>query len=62
MLIGVFLNCLVSAIIGVYSGFVSGKIKGMTEGAWEVYRGNTKLQYTIVDSVKVDSCVIFLNK
>ena len=31
-------------------------------GAMEVYRGNTKLQYTIVDSVKVDSCVIFLNK
>ena len=28
-------------------------------GAMEVYKGNTILQYTVIDSVKVDSCVIF---
>ena len=32
------------------------------QGEIEVYKGNTKLKYEVVDSVRVDSCVIFINK
>lgn len=28
----------------------------------DVYQGETTLEYTVVDGVKVDSCVIFKNK
>lgn len=30
-----------------------------TPTAMDVYQGNTTLEYTVVDGVKVDSCVIF---
>ena len=51
-------------ILGVLIGFALGGmiVFVMTSSnptAMDVYQGKTTLEYTIVDGVKVDSCVIF---
>ena len=62
-----YIMCVLAGISMIFFlGFVTGAKCSYSDciqkGAMEVYRGNTTMQYSIVDSVKVDSCVIFLNK
>ena len=59
---GDFSILLLFLALGFLIGFETTQAEMQQVGAMEVYRGNTRLQYTIIDSVKIDSCVIFLNK
>ena len=59
---GDFSILLLFLALGCLIGFGTTQEEMRQVGAMEVYRGNTKLQYTVIDSVKTDSCVIFLNK
>lgn len=50
----------VAAGLGFFGSFIL--VSGLSDSnptAMDVYKGKTSLEYTVVDGVKVDSCVIF---
>ena len=55
-----------SISIGFFFGYQFGTENAKEEftknGAMEVYKGNTTLEYKVVNNVRVDSCVIFNDK
>jgi hypothetical protein len=74
ILVGVFLFGLVTMIVSFIKGhdFVCGFGTGIVltcmvaaaayqgePNAMDVYQGKTAIQYTVVDGVKVDSCVVY---
>ena len=74
ILVGLFLFGLVAMIVSFIKGqdfigglglgiMLTGVVVGITyqeePSAMDVYQGKTAIQYTIVDDVKVDSCVVY---
>ena len=53
----VTLLCFIALFVGL--GFSLSKVG---PSAMDVYQGKTILEYTIIDGVKIDSCVIWKNK
>ena len=41
---------------------ITNQIRRKEPQAMDVYQGKTTLEYTIVDSVKIDSCVVWKSK
>lgn len=56
-IIGIIILVFSSAIVGAVIGICIYSDNIMTP--MDVYQGKTTLEYTVVDGVKVDSCVIF---
>lgn len=55
-IVGCFIYSVALIVLGFFLGVVTTHEK-IT--AMDVYQGKTTLEYTIVDGVKVDSCVIW---
>ena len=74
ILVGLFLFGLVAMIVSFIKGqdyigglglgiMLTGVVVGITyqeePSAMDVYQGKTAVQYTVVDGMKVDSCVVY---
>ena len=59
---GLLFGVLISLFFIVETGIVSDIIEEPEPTPMDVYQGKTTLKYTIIDGIKIDSCVIFKKK
>lgn len=56
---GVFFGIILSILIAIEVALLSSVLEDPKPTAMDVYQGKTTLEYTIRDSVKIDSVVVF---
>jgi hypothetical protein len=56
---GVFFGIILSILIAIEVALLSSVLEDPRPTAMDVYQGKTTLEYTIRDSVKIDSIVVF---
>lgn len=56
---GAFIGSLIGIVLSIILCIIFPPI--CKPSAMDVYQGKTTLKYTIVDGIKIDSCVIFKN-
>ena len=57
--LGIFFGIILSILMSVEVALLSSVLEDPKPTAMDVYQGKTTLEYTIRDSVKIDSVVIF---
>lgn len=60
--LGVFFGIILSILVSIEVVLLSSILEDPKPTAMDVYQGKTTLEYTIRDSVKIDSVVVFNNE